>query len=42
MFCLIISYSKLLGNYNKSAEKVVKMEIISYSKLLGNYNSGRE
>ena len=38
----IISYSKLLGNYNSRAVNVAKPFIISYSKLLGNYNGKSE
>ena len=34
----IISYSKLLGNYNFLLTIVGAIIIISYSKLLGNYN----
>ena len=34
----IISYSKLLGNYNKFQYTLYHNRIISYSKLLGNYN----
>ena len=34
----IISYSKLLGNYNFFVVDIVDKLIISYSKLLGNYN----
>ena len=34
----IISYSKLLGNYNDENITSLSWNIISYSKLLGNYN----
>ena len=34
----IISYSKLLGNYNWITHNHGANFIISYSKLLGNYN----
>ena len=34
----IISYSKLLGNYNRYLPRFDVAKIISYSKLLGNYN----
>ena len=34
----IISYSKLLGNYNSFERDRRSNSIISYSKLLGNYN----
>ena len=34
----IISYSKLLGNYNLNLYNQTSGNIISYSKLLGNYN----
>ena len=35
----IISYSKLLGNYNAQLKELQEKGIISYSKLLGNYNN---
>ena len=35
---LIISISKLLGNYNPGIIDSRKKNIISISKLLGNYN----
>ena len=36
---VIISISKLLGNYNVVFSIDEEVEIISISKLLGNYNS---
>ena len=36
---LIISISKLLGNYNSMKKKNIRLIIISISKLLGNYNT---
>ena len=38
MEILIISISKLLGNYNILLSQVYCLIIISISKLLGNYN----
>ena len=37
---IIISYSKLSGNYNNKKPQVYMKKIISYSKLSGNYNVG--
>ena len=37
---IIISISKLLGNYNSATQKQFLAGIISISKLLGNYNEG--
>ena len=38
-FFMIISISKLLGNYNSIIGVIADHDIISISKLLGNYNS---
>ena len=35
---VVISYQKLLGNYNSEIHFNVFAEVISYQKLLGNYN----
>ena len=37
-FRVIISISKLLGNYNSDEQVALIDSIISISKLLGNYN----
>ena len=41
MSVVIISISKLLGNYNNAGLDFDTVLIISISKLLGNYNARR-
>ena len=42
MKTIIISISKLLGNYNIKGVFTTVQAIISISKLLGNYNRGTD